>query len=284
MSALILEGGTFRPIFSCGVMDALLDNGVDFTYVIGVSAGITDGMSYVSKQQKRNYDILMNHRHDKRYVGFRNYLTDRSLFGLKFAYETLPNEVYPFDWETFLKNPAEVKVGVTNAETGETEYLDGKELDKTCGMLKATCAIPFVFPAIELNGKKYYDGGICDPIPVRKAQKDGQERMLIVLTRPEGYKKTLSRANVAAAKLLRKKFPKLVRPLMTRHMMYNETVAYCEQLEREGKAVILRPTKKVQIESLEKDLEKIDRIYRFGYEEAVRNLDRIKKVCFPEKA
>lgn len=280
MNALILEGGTFRPIFSCGVMDALLDNDVNFDYVIGVSAGITDGVSYVSKQKKRNYHILMNHRHDKRYVGLRNYLTDRSLFGLKYAYETIPKEIYPFDWETYRNNPTEVRVGVTNAETGEAEYLDGKDLEETCGMLKATCAIPFVFPAIELNGKKYYDGGICDPIPVRKAEADGHPKMLIVLTRPKGYIKTLSKANVAAAKALRKKFPKLVRPLMTRHMMYNETVAYCEKLEREGRAVILRPTKEVQIDSFEKDLEKIDRIYQYGYDETVKNLDKIKEICF----
>ena len=110
MGALILEGGTFRPIFSSGVMDALIDSRHSkFPYVIGVSAGITDGFSYVSKQRKRNYDILMNHRHDKRYVGMRNYLTDKSLFGLKFAYETIPNELYPFDWETFLNSPTTIK-------------------------------------------------------------------------------------------------------------------------------------------------------------------------------
>ena len=110
MPALVLEGGTFRPIFSSGVMDALVDSGISFPYVIGVSAGITDGFSYVSQQTKRNYDILMNHRHDKRYVGMRNYIKDKSLFGLKFAYETMPNELYPFDWDTFLNNPAEIKV------------------------------------------------------------------------------------------------------------------------------------------------------------------------------
>lgn len=283
MSAIILEGGTFRPMFSCGVMDALLDHGIDFDYVIGVSAGITDGVSYVSKQKERSYRILMDHRHDKRYIGMRNYLTDRSLFGLKFAYETLPAEILPFDWETYLNNPARVLVGVTNAGTGEAEYLDGKKLDKKSTMLKATCAIPFVFPAIEMDGKKYYDGGIVDPIPVKKAQADGEERMLIVLTRPKGYRKTLSKANIAAARILKKKYPKLVKPLLTRHEAYNETVAYCEKLEKEGKAVILRPTEEVQIESMEKDLQKIDRIYRFGYELAVQNLDKIKEICFPTK-
>jgi len=276
MGALILEGGTFRPIFSCGVMDALIDEGIEFPYVIGVSAGITDGFSYISKQPKRNYDVLMNHRHDKRYVGLRNYRSDHSLFGLKFAYETIPNDLYPFDWEVFLKNPAKIKVGVTNVETGQSEYLDGKQLDRQCTMLKATCAIPFVFPVIELNGKKYYDGGICDPIPVRQAQKDGHEKMLIVLTRPQGYQKTLSKANVLAARYLKKKYPCLVEPLLTRHVAYNETVAYCEQLEKEGKALILRPTEDVQIDSFERDLKKIDRIYHYGYQETLCHLDKIK--------
>lgn len=278
MGALILEGGTFRPIFSCGVMDALNDAQIEFPYVIGVSAGITDGFSYVSKQPMRNYHILMNHRHDKRYVGIRNYLTDRSLFGLKFAYETIPNEIYPFDWETFLKSSTEIKVGVTNVHSGQCEYLDGKQLDKQCTMLKATCAIPFAFPVISLNHQQYYDGGICDPIPIKKAQSDGHEKMLIVLTRPKGYQKTLSKSNVWASRMLKRKYPKLVQPLLTRHHLYNETVAYCEELERLGKAIILRPTNDVQISSFEKDLQKIDRIYHYGYDLATSRMEDIRRL------
>lgn len=277
MGALVLEGGTFRPIFSCGVMDALIDNGIDFPYVIGVSAGITDGFSYVSKQVKRNYDILINHRHDKRYVGIGNLLREKSLFGLKFAYETIPNEIYPFDWQTFLSSSTQIKVGVTNAKTGLCEYLDGKELDKQCTMLKATCAIPFVFPVIQLNGNEYYDGGICDPIPVKKAIEDGHDKMLIVLTRPKGYQKKLSKANIMASRRLKKRYPLLVEPLLTRHTLYNETVTYCEGLEKAGKAIILRPTEDVQIDSFEKDLGKIKRVYDFGYQLAVKRLDDIKK-------
>lgn len=278
MGALILEGGTFRPIFSSGVMDALLDNDIHFPYVIGVSAGITDGFSYVSQQQKRNLDILVNHRHDKRYVGIRNYISDRSLFGLKFAYETIPNELYPFDWDTFLNNPTTIKVGVTNVHTGQIEYLDGKKLDKQCNMLKATCAIPFAFPAITIDDKQYYDGGICDPIPVKKAIADGNEKMLIVLTRPKGYQKTLSRSHIIASRLLKKKYPELVKPLLTRHIHYNETVKFCEQLEKEGKAIILRPTQDVQIDSLEKDINKIKCIYEYGYNETIKRIEEIRNL------
>ncbi len=278
MPALILEGGTFRPIFSAGIMDALLDEGIMFPYVIGVSAGITDGFSYVSQQKKRNYDILMNHRYDKKYVGIRNFFTDRSLFGLKYAYETIPSDIYPFDWDTFLNNPTVIKVGVTNVHTGKCEYLDGKEIDRQSTMLKATCAIPFVFPVIKLNGNEYYDGGICDPIPVRKAMEDGHEKMLIILTRPSSYRKTLSKANVFASRFLKKKYPMLVEPLLKRHDFYNQTVRYCEELEKQGKALILRPNENIQIDSFEKDLKKIDAIYHYGYNLVKEHLEDIKNL------
>lgn len=277
MISLVLEGGTFRPIFSSGVMDALIDQGIELPYVIGVSAGITDGFSYVSKQVKRNYDILMTFRHDKRYVGFNNYKTDKSLFGLKFVYETIPNELNPFDYETFMKSPTIIKVGLTNAKTGKAEYLDGKKLDKGNTMIKATCAIPFVFPAISIDGNEYYDGGICDPIPVKKAIEDGNEKHIIVLTRDESYQKELSKANVIASKLLKKKYPLLVEPLLTRHIAYNETIEYCRQLEKEGKAIILRPTKDMNIDSFEKDLKKIDRLYHYGYNLVMERIEEIKE-------
>lgn len=140
MPGIILEGGTFRPIFSAGVMDALLDEDIMFPYMIGVSAGICDGFSYISKQKERNLKILMNHRNDKRYMGAGNLLKERSLFGLDFVYDTIPNKLYPFDWKTFNEYKGTIKVGVTNAWTGKAEYKDGMKLDKKCTMLRATCA------------------------------------------------------------------------------------------------------------------------------------------------
>lgn len=276
MTAIVLEGGTFRPIFSCGVMDALMDNNINFDYAIGVSAGITHGFSYFSKQRGRAHDIIKNHRRDKRYIGMRNYFSDRSLFGLKFAYETIGNELYPFDWVAFKANPIKVKIGVTNARTGEIEYLDGRDMDNTYDMLKATCALPFAFPAIKVGDKEYFDGGITDSIPAKKAYEDGNEKMLIVLTRTDDYGKTLSKGVKIAAKLFKKKYPKVAEALLKRHEMYNGQLQYCKKLEAEGKAVILRPSKETQIDSFEKDLDKMERVYRYGYDLAVENLEKIK--------
>ena len=278
MPSLILEGGTFRPIFSAGVMDALLDNNIMFPYCIGVSAGITNGVSYISKQKKRNLDILMTYRNDKRYLGLRNFLKCKSLFGLDFVYGEIPNKLSPFDMETYQKYEGKILVGVTNAITGKTEYFDGKELDDNCSILRATCAIPLFFPAIKINDSYYYDGGICDPVPIKKAIDDGNEKHLIVLTRPKEYRKDLSKGNIIVSKLFRKKYPNLKEPLLTRHNHYNETIRFCEELEAQGKAVIIRPTLEQSIESFEKDVNKLRDGYNNGYKMAIENLDKIKEL------
>lgn len=278
MPSLILEGGTFRPIFSAGVMDALLDNNIMFPYCIGVSAGITNGVSYISKQKKRNLDILMTYRNDKRYLGLRNFLKCKSLFGLDFVYGEIPNKLSPFDMETYQKYEGKILVGVTNAVTGKTEYFDGKELDDNCSILRATCAIPLFFPAIKINDNYYYDGGICDPVPIKKAIDDGNEKHLIVLTRPKEYRKNLSKGNILVSKLFRKKYPNLKEPLLTRHNHYNETIRFCEELEAQGKAVIIRPTLEQSIESFEKDVNKLREGYNNGYKMAIENLDKIKEL------
>lgn len=278
MPSLILEGGTLRPIFSAGVMDALLDNDIMFPYCIGVSAGISNGVSYLSKQKKRNLEIMENYRNDKRYLGFRNYFKCKSLFGLDFVFDEIPNKLIPFDMDTFNTYKGTVLVGVTNAVTGKTEYLDGRNLDATCSILRATCAIPMVFPPIKINDGYYYDGGICDPIPIRKAIEDGNEKHLIILTRPKEYRKKLGRGNIIASKLLNKKFANLKQPLLTRHNVYNETVKFCEKLEAEGKAIVIRPNNDQSINSFEKDVDKLRLAYENGYNMAIEKLDEIKKL------
>lgn len=276
MPSLILEGGTLRPIFSAGVMDALLDNNITFPYCIGVSAGITNGVSYISKQKGRNLEVVTKYRNDNRYLSYRNFLRCKSIFGLYFVFDEIPNNLIPFDMDTYRKYPGKVLVGVTNAHTGKTEYLNGKDLDDKATMLRATCAIPLLFPVIKINGKEYYDGGLCDPIPIKKAIADGNTKHLIVLTQPKGYKKELSKKNILVAKLLNKKYPNLKTPLLNRHNHYNETVKFCEQLENEGKVLILRP--EYNLDSFEKDINKLKSSYDHGYNLAINHLSEIKKL------
>lgn len=276
MPSLILEGGTLRPIFSAGVMDALLDNNITFPYCIGVSAGITNGVSYISKQKGRNLEVVTKYRNDNRYLSYRNFLRCKSIFGLDFVFDEIPNNLILFDMDTYRKYPGKVLVGVTNAHTGKTEYLNGKDLDDKATMLRATCAIPLLFPVIKINGKEYYDGGLCDPIPIKKAIADGNTKHLIVLTQPKGYKKELSKKNILVAKLLNKKYPNLKTPLLNRHNHYNETVKFCEQLESEGKVLILRP--EYNLDSFEKDINKLKSSYDHGYNLTINHLSEIKKL------
>ncbi|MGL4991162.1 MAG: patatin-like phospholipase family protein [Sarcina sp.] len=278
MPSLILEGGTFRPIFSAGIMDALLDNDIMFPYCIGVSAGITHCISYVSKQKRRNMNILEKYRNDKRYLSFRNFLKCKSMFGLDFIFDELPNKLDLFDKETFSKYKGKFLIGVTNAETGEEEYLDGTDLDDKCTKLRATCAIPIMFPAIEVDGHKYFDGGLCDPIPISKAVEDGNEKHLILLTRPKGYRLRLEKRNLVACKVLKKKYPKLEKPFRNMYIKYNEAIEMCEKLEAEGKAIILRPTEETAVESFEKNVDKLREGYENGYNLAISRIDDIKKL------
>ena len=276
MPSLVLEGGTFRPIFSCGVMDALLEHDIMFPYTIGVSAGITNGVSYLSKQKRRNLDIIENYRNDKRYLSFRNFLTEKSIFGLNFVFKEIPQRLHPFDMDTYQSYTGRVRVGVTNALTGKPEYLDGKNLDDDCTMLRATCAIPLFFPAIYIDGTPYFDGGICDPIPVRKAISDENDKHLIVLTQVKGFKKMPSKKNEYVAKQFRKKYPNMADPLINRHHLYNETIAFCEQLEAENKAVLLRPS--APIKSFEKDINKLREAYQDGYNQTMQNVEQIRSL------
>ena len=276
MPGLILEGGTFRPVFSCGVLDALLDHDLMFDYVIGVSAGITYAYSYLSRQRGRNLEVVTRYRRDKRYLSLRNYPKCGSMFGMDFVFDEIPNQLLPFDWDTFSAYPGRILVGVTNAVTGQAEYLDGMQLDRPCTMLRATCAIPFYFPAIEIGGVPYYDGGLADSIPIVKSLHDGNAKNLIVLTQPAGYRKTTPAGTRAAARALRRKYPQLSETMLSRARRYNDTVCFCDQLaaKQPASTVLLRPD--YPLHSFEKNVDQLRANYEHGYRMTIDRLAEIQ--------
>lgn len=273
-TSLILEGGTFRTLFSGGVLDAFLDHQIMMPYIVGISAGAINASAYVSQQKERMVYTLLNYRHDKRYMGMRNFFTERSLFGLEFGYDTIPNELYPFDWDTYQQYNGQLLFGVTNAHTGQVEYKDALEMDRKCMMLRATCAIPVLFPEIKLDGIPYYDGGLAEPIPIHHTVDEGFKKHVIILTRPKGYRKKLDCQSKIAMKLLKKRYPAIVKSMETRVDHYNESLDYCEQLEAEGKAFIFRPT--TALHSFEKDLNQIRTNYQMGYEQAAEQMTELR--------
>ena len=225
-TGLVLEGGAFRTIFSCGVCDAFLDAGLPLPdYTVGVSAGIAYGVSYLSRQSRRNLKLLTTYANDKRYMGVGNFLDrrNRSYFGLKFSYETIPNELLPFDYETFAAYPGTVEAVVTNLNTGRAEYLEVPRKDEHFLLLQATCAIPLMFPVIHLDGQPYLDGGVGDAIPWRRALEQGCDRVLVVLTRPREYRRKPDKL----LSLVRKKYrdyPNFVAAMEQRAQVYNQAL------------------------------------------------------------
>ena len=240
-TGIVLEGGAVRTIFSTGVCDALLTRDLLPDYVIGVSAGIAYGVSYVSKQSRRNLDIMVNYINDKRYMGFGNLLRrdNRAYFGLDFVFGTIPNELIPFDYDTFAAYPGEVEAVVTNMDTGKAEYFPVERRDDRFKLLQATCALPFLFPVFDIQGKPCMDGGAADAIPYERALERGCERVIVVLTRERSYvRRPESSAPIDAAY---RKYPRFCDTMRRRADAYNTSRERLFQLEREGRALLFAP-------------------------------------------
>lgn len=263
MTGLVLEGGTFRGIFSAGVMDAFIEKEIFFPYVVGVSAGISNAASYISLQKERNIEILEKYRNDKRYLSTENLLLTKNYFGLDFVFDEIPNVLVPFDYDTFHSYTGTFLVGVTNAETGRSEFFDGMRDTDKWEYLRATCAIPSAFEPQYINGVPYYDGGLSSPICIKKAMRDGCEKNVIILTQPKGFVKKCTAKNVIAAEAAGRKYPEIKKELLLRHKLYNDRVKLCEELENQGKAIIIRPDR--PLGSFESDERVLRANYNHGY-------------------
>ncbi|WP_332645609.1 patatin-like phospholipase family protein [Lysinibacillus sp. 54212] len=274
-TSLILEGGTFRTLFTAGVLDAFIDEKITMPYVVAISAGAINACSYISEQKERTLRVIRNYRHDKRYMGIGNFLKEKSYFGLDFAYNVLPNKLEIFDWDKYQAYNGKIEFGVTNAVTGDVEYLDALHMDKECMLLRATCAIPILFPEIKINDTPYYDGGLADPIPVQRAEQSGFEKHVFILTRPQGYRKKMDRKSKWVMKLLSRKYPALSNLMATRVERYNRTLSYVEGLEKEGRAFIFRPD--YSLNSFEKNIGRMNETYQMGYDQTMKQLDAFTK-------
>lgn len=264
---LVLEGGGMRGLYTAGVLDLFLEKDIDMKYCIGVSAGATQTVSYLSKQHKRNYRINLDYIKDKRYLSFRNLFKTGSIFGMNMIFNIIPNELDPFDYKEFKENDVTFVVGVTNCETGKPEYYNVDDLDHGVETLKATMSLPLVAPIVEYEGKKLLDGGITDPIPIRKSIEDGNEKHVVVLTQHKGYKKEKNKA-LSFVRRKYKRFPKLIEALEKRHEVYNETLELLDKLEQEGKCFIIRPSEPLNIGRLERNTDKLNNVYEQGYDDA----------------
>ena len=274
---LVLEGGGMRGLYTNGVLDCLMDNHSEADYVIGVSAGACSGVSYVSGQRGRSYRVNTGYVDDKRYVGFESLVKTKSMFGMDFIFDEIPNHLDPFDYEAFLASPMEFVTGVTDADTGRPVYFTKEAVrpgDST--LLRASSSIPVFSPVVEFMGGRYLDGGTSDPIPVQKALDDGCDRVVVVLTRDRSYEKSPEGIRPVYRHIFHDS-PGMVRTLDTRHEVYNRELDKVRRLEREGRAIVIAPDRPVTIGRFEKDMKKLEDLYKTGMLDAQLAMPRLQK-------
>lgn len=270
-TALVLEGGGLRGVFTCGVLDFFMDHGIRFPFTVGVSAGACNGLSYMSGQRGRarasNIDLMEKHH----YVGVKYLFTQGCIMDFKLLFEDFPERIIPYDYPAYAANPDRFVMVTTNCLTGKAEYFEEKhDPSRIMDIVRASSSLPFVSKITYVDGVPMLDGGIADSIPVEYAMSQGYTKLVVVLTRNRGYRK--KEGQMRAARLFYRKYPALQKAISERNAVYNRTMDLIERLEDEGRIVVIRPVRPVEVSRMEKDTKKLASLYQEGYREAERIL------------
>ena len=273
---LVLEGGGMRALFTAGVLDALLDiKELDIDGIVGVSAGALFGVNYVSGQKERAIRYNIKYARDKRYMGLYSWITTGNAVNEEFAFYEIPFKLDVFDQEKFKQSKIDFYVVMTNVESGKSEYVLIKDVFRQMEYLRATSALPFASKIIEINGKKYLDGGISDSIPIDYCESLGYDKIILVLTRPENTHKE-DKLNFLY-KLVYRKYPNLVERLINMGKDYEVVLKKIEDLENKNKIFVIRPPKVLKIGRLEKNEDKIQNVYDIGLNTGIKEKENLLK-------
>ena len=264
-TGLVLEGGGMRGVFTSGVLDAFMKYDLYFNYVVAVSAGACNGLSYISRQPRRarlsNIDMLVKYN----YIGLRHLVTQGCIFDPELLYDRFPNELIPYDYDTYFASPSTFEMVVTNCNTGRAEYLTEKDGDRQrlLDICRASSSLPYVSNVIDVDGQPYLDGGIVDSIPVGRAIDMGYDRNVLVLTRNRGYRNTSKDRKIP--KFIYKKYPRLRVALSRRIAEYNHQLDMVEEMEDKGLVDVIRPLRPMDVDRIEKDEKKLEALYEEGF-------------------
>lgn len=276
-TGLVLEGGGMRGVFTGGVLRFLMEKDIYLPYVIGVSAGACNGSSYVARQIDRNKIVNIDYIRHPEYMSVKNLLRKGELLGMDFIFNKLPNELVPFDFTTFNQASDEFIVGTTDCMTGEPVYFDKTTYHQDIlTIIRASSSLPLMAPIISYQGLSLLDGGIADPIPLLKAEKDDYKKNVVILTRNKGYMK----GPQSFSWYLKRKYAPyqgLLTAIARRHQVYNETVSYIEEQERKGNVFVIRPSEKIEVARIERNPSKLNRLYDQGYKEASHQYQALKE-------
>lgn len=275
---LVLEGGGMRGAYTAGVLDCFLDQKLYFESIFGVSAGGCNAISYISRQRGRNLHIYQTYAPDSRYVDPKGLVTRGSVFGMDFIFHEIPEKLVYLDYDRMASTKTKLYIVSTDCDTGRPDVRLTLDPRDSIDYLIGSSSIPLFSPMVEVDGKKLVDGSASESIPLSSAISRGITRPVIVLTRNKGYQKKKSWANRLFA-LRYKKYPNLVKSLQQRYITYNASLERCEEMEAQGKAVILRPSMPLDIDRFEKDPGKLTALYQNGYDDAQKAVQKILDLC-----
>lgn len=273
-TTLILEGGAMRGLYSAAILDVFMQNDINFDTIYGVSAGALFGLNYKSRQIGRALRYNLKYAHEKNYMGLYSLITTGDVMNRDFCFNKLVYELDKLDFETYKNNPIDFYAVVTNMKTGKPEYIKIDDAQKDLEYFRASGSMPFVSNPVEVNGNLYLDGAMSDAVPFKKVLETGCEKIVIVLTRPLGYRKKKS---YLPYKLVYGKYPELVETAKTYYKEYNNTMDLIEKYEAENKIIVLRPSKLIKMKRVEKDTNKLQRMYDLGVSDVINKLDKIKE-------
>lgn len=273
-TALVLEGGGLRGYYSSGVMEAFLEKDILFPYIIGVSAGAANALSYISGQAMRSRQIIEHYVASPKYVSKRNLLLKGSMFDFDYIFKTIPEQYIAFDWEAYNAQDTRLLTGTMNCADGKTVWFEKEDVTPPFTATTASCSIPFLTKMQHFKGYDLLDGGVSDPIPIEKSVADGNTFHVIILTRNEGYRKEAAGYNKLLPFAL-KKYPAVAETMLHRHEVYNRQLKLCEKLEKEGKAVIIRPKEPIRVGRTGADVPTLLALHDEGVREGREALPKI---------
>lgn len=275
---MVMEGGASRTVFSAGVTEIFMEENIYPDYFVGVSAGIAYGASYISRQRGRNAEFVEKYMGGGKYMGAKYLFKpgNRCYYNLPFAFDKIPNELVPFDYDTFAKFPGKVMAGVTDIRTGESKFLPVSPNDRKWRTIIASCALPILFQPVVIDGVPYLDGGISDSIPYKEAMREGCDKIIVILTREREYRKT-DEAAIKYIKYLYRKYPSVIELMKTRAERYNAARAEMAALEKEGKLLIIAPNDTMGVKRTEGSWQKLEPLYREGLEIGREVMPKVKE-------
>lgn len=275
---LVLEGGSMRGMFSAGVLDTFMDENIKVGCIIGVSAGALFGPNYFSNQKGRALRYNKHYCKDLRFISMPSFLLTGNIVNKQFAFYDVTYKYDVFDNETYVKNNTGYLVTVTNIETGKAEYLPLNDVYTGLEILRASSALPFFSKIVEIDGKKYLDGGIADSIPVLKAKELGYDKIIVITTGPEGYRKEpLSPLMLKVIQSKYKKYPAFIKTMVSRATCYNETLDMIKTMEDNNEIFVIRPTEPIHLGTIERNADNLQNVHDLGVKVCKERLDALRE-------